>query len=122
MLRQPLESGTVAISRAYSIVPAPFILIGVMNPCPYGFLHSLTNYCSRSPKQITAYHNRVSVPVLDRFDIHLSLKPVDLQREQQIDKEDLESESVRKRVTDAMERQHARYGEQICNGRVTYED
>ncbi|WP_113928365.1 YifB family Mg chelatase-like AAA ATPase [Bacillus sp. P14.5] len=121
MLRQPLESGSVTISRAHSTVnyPASFILIGAMNPCPCGFLHSLTNYCTCTPKQITAYHNRLSGPIRDRFDIHLSLKPVDLQREQQNEKED--SEAVRKRVTEARKRQHDRYGEQICNGRVTYD-
>ncbi|WP_187444843.1 ATP-binding protein [Rossellomorea vietnamensis] len=121
MLRQPLESGSVTISRAHSTVnyPASFILIGAMNPCPCGYLHSFTNYCTCTPKQITAYHNRLSGPIRDRFDIHLSLKPVDLQREQQTEKED--SEVVRKRISEARERQHDRYGEQICNGRVTYD-
>ncbi|MBN8209859.1 YifB family Mg chelatase-like AAA ATPase [Bacillus sp. NTK071] len=121
MLRQPLESGKVTISRAHSTVnyPAQFILIGAMNPCPCGFLHSLTHYCTCTPKQIIAYQNRLSGPIRDRFDIHLSLKPVDLQAEQENEKEN--SDFIRKRVTEARQRQYDRYGEQICNGRVSYD-
>ncbi len=121
MLRQPLESGKVTISRAHSTVsyPAQFILIGAMNPCPCGFLHSRTHYCTCTTKQITAYQNRLSGPIRDRFDIHLSLKPVDLQAEQEKEKEN--SELIRKRVTATRQRQYNRYGEQICNGRVSYD-
>ncbi|WP_338109125.1 YifB family Mg chelatase-like AAA ATPase [Pseudalkalibacillus hwajinpoensis] len=121
MLRQPLESGKITISRAHSTVsyPAQFIMIGAMNPCPCGFHHSLTHYCTCTPKQITAYQNRLSGPIRDRFDIHLSLKPVDLQAEQENEKES--SDFIRKRVTEARQRQYDRYGEEICNGRVSYD-
>ncbi len=65
MLRQPLETGKVTISRISSTVtyPADFILLGAMNPCPCGYLGSRTRYCTCSPKQIQAYRNRVSGPI-----------------------------------------------------------
>ena len=63
MLRQPLETGKVTISRAHSTVtyPSSFILIGAMNPCPCGYLGSNTHYCTCTPKQIQAYRNRYQV-------------------------------------------------------------
>ncbi|OKO87721.1 MG(2+) CHELATASE FAMILY PROTEIN / ComM-related protein [Geobacillus proteiniphilus] len=67
MLRQPLETGKVTISRISSTVtyPADFILLGAMNPCPCGYLGSRTRYCTCSPKQIQAYRNRVSGPIYE---------------------------------------------------------
>jgi magnesium chelatase family protein len=67
MLRQPLETGKVTISRISSTVtyPADFILLGAMNPCPCGYLGSRTHYCTCSPKQIQAYRNRVSGPIYE---------------------------------------------------------
>jgi magnesium chelatase family protein len=80
MLRQPLEAGVVSISRARNTVtyPSSFILIGAMNPCPCGYYGSPNHYCTCSKKQINAYQNRLSGPMRDRFDIFLSLKPVNL--------------------------------------------
>lgn len=80
MLRQPLESGMVTISRAQSTVtyPSSFILIAAMNPCPCGFLGSETRYCTCTPKQIQSYKNRISGPIYDRIDILLFLHSVKL--------------------------------------------
>ena len=80
MLRQPLESGKVTISRAQSTVtyPSSFILIAAMNPCPCGFLGSNTRYCTCTPKQIQSYKNRISGPIYDRIDILLFLQSVNL--------------------------------------------
>lgn len=71
MLRQPLETGKVTISRVHSTViyPTSFILIGAMNPCPCGYLGSASHYCTCTQKQIKAYRNRVSGSVYDRMDI-----------------------------------------------------
>lgn len=65
MLRQPLETGKITISRAHATVtyPASFILIGAMNPCPCGYLGSNTHYCICTPKQVQKYRNRVSGPI-----------------------------------------------------------
>ncbi len=121
MLRQPLETGSVTISRTQATIkyPASFILVAAMNPCPCGYSGSNTHYCSCSPKQILAYQNKLSGPLRDRFDIFLSLKPVDLKvsEEKRIEL----SEEVRKRVEEARRRQYDRYGKEICNSRVQYE-
>lgn len=120
MLRQPLETGKVTISRAHSTVtyPATFILIGAMNPCPCGYLGSQFHYCTCTQKQIQSYRNRVSGPVYDRIDILLSLKPVNLDQGQ---REVESSSSIRHRVKKAQERQFERYNEQISNAKVAFE-
>jgi magnesium chelatase family protein len=121
MLRQPLETGFITISRARSTVtyPASFILIGAMNPCPCGYSGSKFHYCTCSPKQITSYQNRLSGPLRDRFDIFLSLAPVDL-RVSSLEKQE-SSYLILQRVEDARIRQYKRYGKEICNSRVPYE-
>jgi magnesium chelatase family protein len=121
MLRQPLESGVITISRAHSTVtyPASFILIGAMNPCPCGYQGSNTHYCTCTPKQIIAYQNRLSGPIRDRFDIFLSLSPVDL-RAANANKQE-SSETIQQQIIEARDRQYNRYGKQICNGRVDYD-
>lgn len=121
MLRQPLETGSVTISRARSTVtyPASFILIGAMNPCPCGYLGSNHHYCTCTPKQIIAYQNRLSGPIRDRFDIYLSMKPVDIQTSADTQRES--SLVIRQRVDNARMRQYKRYGKEISNSRVPYE-
>jgi magnesium chelatase family protein len=121
MLRQPLEAGAVTISRARSTAtyPSSFILIGAMNPCPCGYLGAKTHYCTCSPKQITAYQNRISGPMRDRFDIFLSLRPVDFNPALESQRES--SEEIQQRVIEARLRQYHRYGKEITNGRVPYE-
>ncbi|GAA0432141.1 YifB family Mg chelatase-like AAA ATPase [Lentibacillus halophilus] len=115
MLRQPVETGKVTISRAASTVtyPAKFLLLGAMNPCPCGFLGSRHYYCTCTPKQITAYNNRVSGPIQDRMDILLKLDTVALDRETTDHNET--SEAIRARVDAARGRQYERYGEGILN-------
>jgi magnesium chelatase family protein len=121
MLRQPLEKGSVTISRARSNVtyPASFILIGAMNPCPCGYFGSKSHYCTCSPKQIQSYQNRLSGPLRDRFDIFLSLTPVDLRAGSNEKRES--STLIRQRVKEARLWQYSRYGKEICNGRVSFE-
>jgi magnesium chelatase family protein len=121
MLRQPLEAGVVTISRARSSAtyPCSFILIAAMNPCPCGYLGSNHHYCTCSAKQITAYQNRISGPMRDRFDIFLSLRPVDFNSALESQQES--SEEIRQRVKEARLRQYRRYGNEITNGRVPYE-
>jgi magnesium chelatase family protein len=120
MLRQPLESGKVTISRISSTVtyPANFILVGAMNPCPCGYLGSKKRYCTCSPKQMQAYRNRVSGPIYDRIDLLLSLEAVDLTQEA---KPSECSGTIRSRVEDARRKQYERYGWETTNGRVPIE-
>ncbi|MCQ6275931.1 ATP-binding protein [Bacillus sp. V3B] len=120
MLRQPLETGKITISRVHSTVkyPAAFILISAMNPCPCGFLGSNTHYCTCTPKQIQSYRNRISGPIHDRIDILLSLKSVNLDQSSQSRPSSAE---IRNRVEGARKRQYERYQEQICNAKVSFE-
>jgi magnesium chelatase family protein len=78
VLRQPVEDGTVTISRATATVtfPARFMLAAAMNPCPCGYFGSPTHECRCTPMQIRQYLNRVSGPLLDRIDIHLEVPSV----------------------------------------------
>lgn len=120
MLRQPLETGKVTISRAHSTVtyPSSFILIAAMNPCPCGFLGSNSQYCTCTPKQIQSYQNRISGPVYDRIDILLSLKSVRLNQPSKIMET---SASIRNRVELARNRQYERYKGELTNARVPFE-
>ncbi|MFA7200923.1 MAG: ATP-binding protein, partial [Bacteroidales bacterium] len=81
VLRQPLEDGTIRISRAgYKVdYPARFMLVASMNPCPCGFYGHPTRDCVCAPYQIRRYENKVSGPLRDRIDIHLMVKAVDVE-------------------------------------------
>jgi magnesium chelatase family protein len=78
VLRQPLESGMVLISRTQSSIeyPASFILVGALNPCPCGFFGSAHKQCTCSPKQILYYMGKISGPLLDRIDLHMRVTAV----------------------------------------------
>lgn len=121
MLRQPMESGIVTISRAASTVtyPAQFILLGAMNPCPCGYLGSQHFYCTCTPKQVTAYSNRVSGPIQDRMDILFKLETVSLDGASTEANET--SEIIRKRVINARKIQYERYGNEVTNAIVSNE-
>jgi magnesium chelatase family protein len=78
MLREPLESGRVAISRAarQAEFPARFQLIAAMNPCPCGYLGHFAGRCRCTPDQVARYRCRISGPLMDRIDIHLEVPAV----------------------------------------------
>ena len=75
-LREPLESGTICISRAAIQVeyPANFQLIAAMNPCPCGQWGNAQAECSCSPERINRYLGKLSAPLLDRIDMHVNVK------------------------------------------------
>ncbi|WEG13399.1 YifB family Mg chelatase-like AAA ATPase [Pullulanibacillus sp. KACC 23026] len=122
MLRQPIETGRVTISRATATVmyPARFILLGAMNPCPCGYLGSNEVYCTCTPNQIQSYRNRISGPIIDRMDILLSLSPVQLDIQAMTRNES--SAQIAERVLEARERQHKRYQGESWNGTVSVGD
>jgi magnesium chelatase family protein len=122
LLRQPLESGMITISRARQTVtyPAEFILIGALNPCPCGYSGSNYRYCVCTKKEIISYQNKLSGPIRDRFDIHVFLRPIDLS-DSAIQAKQETSAIVRKRVTEARQRQYERYRKEITNNRVSFE-
>ena len=75
VLREPMESGTIRISRAarQAEFPARFQLIAAMNPCPCGFLGDRNGRCHCSATQVRSYRARVSGPLLDRIDLHVEV-------------------------------------------------
>ena len=74
-LREPLESGTITISRAAhrAEFPARFQLLAAMNPCPCGYLGSSLRACRCSPDQSARYQGKLSGPLLDRIDLHVEV-------------------------------------------------
>jgi magnesium chelatase family protein len=78
VLREPLESGVIHISRAarQSIFPAQFQFVAAMNPCPCGWLGHACGRCHCSPEQIARYRGRVSGPLLDRIDLGIDVPAV----------------------------------------------
>ena len=75
VLREPLESGEIVIARARDRVrfPARFQLVAAMNPCPCGYLGEPSGRCRCTPEQIQRYRNKLSGPLLDRIDLHLTV-------------------------------------------------
>ena len=74
-LREPLETGTITISRAAhrAEFPARFQLVAAMNPCPCGYLGSNLRACRCSPDQVSRYQGKLSGPLLDRIDLHVEV-------------------------------------------------
>lgn len=75
VLREPMESGQIVIARARERVqfPARFQLVAAMNPCPCGYLGEPSGRCRCTPEQIQRYRNKLSGPLLDRIDLHLTV-------------------------------------------------
>ncbi|MBO7600150.1 MAG: YifB family Mg chelatase-like AAA ATPase [Lachnospiraceae bacterium] len=110
MLRQPLEDGTITVSRARQSLtyPAGFMLVGAMNPCPCGFFPDRSR-CKCTEVQISRYLSRISGPILDRIDICVEVSRMDLN---EISAEHGSSETsaeIRKKVEAAVNRQKERY-------------
>lgn len=109
VLRQPLEAKQITISRANSQLtfPANFQLVAAMNPCPCGYDGDASNRCRCRPEQIKRYQEKLSGPLLDRIDLHISVPALpisDLQNAQVGES----SAQVRMRVSAAHTRQLAR--------------
>lgn len=75
VLREPMESGTVQISRAryQTALPANFQLVAAMNPCPCGYATDPQRACRCTPDRISSYQQRISGPLLDRIDLQLEV-------------------------------------------------
>ena len=102
VLRQPLESKEIVISRASRQItfPANFQLIAAMNPCPCGYAFNQDIRCQCSADAIKRYQNRISGPLLDRIDLHLDVPPLQVHELQ--DTTPVEnSQTVRERVIQA---------------------
>jgi len=77
-LRQPLEEGSISITRSAqsAVFPARFMLVAAMNPCPCGYFGDRARTCRCSPQQIRQYQGRISGPLLDRIDLHIEVPSV----------------------------------------------
>jgi magnesium chelatase family protein len=111
-LRQPLESGEVAIGRAEraSRFPARFLLVLAANPCPCGGASSRPSQCQCSPVVLRRYRDKISGPIRDRIDLQRAVRPVTA-RAMRADLEHAEpSAVVAQRVAEAVDRQQYRLG------------
>ena len=121
-LRQPLEDGTVTVTRASGSVtyPSNIILVAAMNPCPCGYYGHPSKACTCSQNAVHKYLNRISGPLLDRLDLHIEVPPIDYKALS--DKAQGEtSAQILERVNRARAIQHKRYqGTGItCNSQLT---
>jgi len=111
VLREPLESGHITISRAarQADFPARFQLIAAMNPCPCGYLGHHNNKCRCTPDQVSRYRAKISGPLLDRIDLHIEVPA--LKEDELIQAGESEgSLAIRGRVEKARAAQLARQG------------
>ena len=110
VMRQPLESRQITISRARFSVdyPASFIMVAAMNPCPCGFYNHPGQDCVCPPGTVRKYLHKISGPLLDRIDLHVEVTPVDFQALASPRPAET-SETIRKRVVAARERQSRRF-------------
>ena len=122
VLRQPMEDGEVTIARIRSTItlPARFIVVGAMNPCPCGYFGDRTKPCTCGFAIVRRYQSRVSGPLLDRFDIHLSVLRLQPDELSQI-KPGESSAEIRKKVTSGRKIQTERFkGQKIfCNAQLS---
>ena len=121
VLRQPLEDGSVTISRAMGSLtfPANLMLVAAMNPCPCGYHGDPRRQCQCNPIQIERYMSRISGPLLDRLDIHIEVPPVPF-RELSNEAAGTNSETMKAQVIAAREIQQKRFGKGSLrlNGRM----
>lgn len=122
VLRQPLEDGTVTISRAMGSLtfPANIMLVAAMNPCPCGYRGDPKRMCKCNPMQVERYVSRISGPLLDRLDIHIEVPPVPF-RELSDQSIGTGSEKMKTDVQAARAMQQTRFGKGSLrlNGRMS---
>ncbi len=113
VLREPLETGHITISRAnrQSDFPARFQLIAAMNPCPCGYLGDSSGRCHCTSEQVSRYRAKISGPLLDRIDMHLEVPRIshEVLRKGSPEGEETSTE-IRKRVIEARKTAIARTG------------
>lgn len=122
VLRQPVEDHCVTISRAACSMtyPARFMLIAAMNPCPCGYATDLKHQCRCSFRQISRYRSKISGPMLDRIDLHIEVPAVSYNELSSLPPSE-DSNTIRKRVIKARERQSIRFQEIpiYCNSQMS---
>ena len=127
VLRQPLESGSVVITRARGTMtfPSEFMLVTAMNPCPCGYYGDPKRDCRCTPGQVERYRQKISGPLLDRIDLHVEAPAVEYKDlSDNIPAES--SATIRDRVVLAREVQQNRFAKSrrvkkvTCNARMSH--
>ena len=124
ILRQPLEDGKVTVSRVSGTVtfPCSFMTVAAMNPCKCGYRGHPTKPCSCSERAANQYISKISGPLLDRFDMHIEVMPVNFTELTDKRKEEC-SKDIRERVNRARiiarERFSALGSEITCNAQMS---
>ena len=118
VLREPLEAGTITISRAgrQADFPARFQLVAAMNPCPCGYLGDESGSCICSADRVARYRSRISGPLLDRIDLHVEVGRPPIRSLYEPHGSTEASADVRERVVRSRCLQHSRAG--TCNARL----
>jgi magnesium chelatase family protein len=113
MLRQPMEDHQVTISRALTTLtyPAGFMLISAMNPCPCGYYGDHNHECKCSTMEIQRYMSRISGPLMDRIDIHVTVPTVKF-KELSSETSGEKSSVIAKRINNARQYQIERFKEE----------
>ncbi len=120
-LRQPMETREITISRVENHItyPADFILIAAMNPCKCGYLGDSTRECNKAPICSQEYTKKISGPIMERIDIHITVNPntANIFAENQAKAET--SSQVRERVLTSRKVQEDRFGTKKTNSQMT---
>lgn len=124
VMRQPLEEGSVTVTRAAGTMkfPSAFMLVAAMNPCPCGYHGDPKRECRCSPGQIERYRRKISGPLLDRIDLHVEAPAVEYK--ELVDTVPAESSAtIRDRVLKARDIQTGRFSKSrktSCNARMSH--
>jgi len=110
VLREPMETGTITISRAarQADFPARFQLIAAMNPCPQGYSCDGKDLCQCTPQQQLKHRSKISAPFLDRIDIHIEVPRITNEELNNDTSQSENSQQIRQRVYQAYHRQQKR--------------
>ena len=123
MIRQPLEEGFIAVSRAKGTIrfPAQFMLVAAMNPCPCGYFGTDARRCKCTPGQIERYLSKISGPLVDRIDIHIDVPAISFTKLRSKSGQ-LDSATMSEDVVRAREVQAKRFGDDkvMTNARMSH--
>ena len=111
VLREPMESGRIVISRAarQAEFPAKFQLLAAMNPCPCGYLGDPRGQCHCSIDQVQRYRQKISGPLMDRIDMHIEVPALPISEARLQTKHNENSQAIRQRVEQARQKQLSRH-------------
>jgi magnesium chelatase family protein len=123
MIRQPLEDGRISICRTKRTItlPAEFMLVAALNPCPCGYFGTDSRRCRCTPGQIERYVSKISGPLVDRIDIHIDVPPISFSKLRARSGQ-LDSMAMREDVVRARGLQSRRFGDGkvMTNARMTH--